>query len=511
MDTFVRLQSRPVKQALSKSSRTREQQFGTLRCLPWICCDDDEEERENGLRGEGYKECTEAARMDSSEGSVRRERKLSHIVPVKAQPVKKIDQSMASRRWMFNKQHGLILAVVSVTAVGAAALFSFAKRTEEDVRLRIRSSRADTEVSGTEESLSAIKKAFESNAMPAEADSTQYLSAPSARERKRALLCRFSPRYRSGVYPYGLCTHLILASVENKNSYEHGKDPLFIYDPDAFRKFTHVQDTSSEVKLLMSVHMDSMLRGGSKDYDHLANDALNWVQSHRIDGLHLSGIRALPRTIGNITAVVQALRKAFRHKHLITLGIDQTQKTVEEAFLKLLSMADMASFRTSQVVHKDERTTLINPYRRYDNSTANLFLEQELEKLASMARKARSSHICFTLILGGNKFTLENENHHGLGAPAKHSGDAAYDEICNKGWEEMKYVAPAMAYYARRGSLWIAYDTEKTIADKVRLAVKKHPDFCVMLTQVDRDDYKGSCAEKHFPLVQSVKHVLQHA
>ncbi|KAL1487149.1 hypothetical protein MTO96_046639, partial [Rhipicephalus appendiculatus] len=44
----------------------------------------------------------------------------------------------------------------------------------------------------------------------------------------------------------------------------------------------------------------------------------------------------------------------------------------------------------------------------------------------------------------------------------------------------------------------------------VQLALRKYPDFCVMLVQVDKDDVRGICSERHFPLVQSVRHAMRH-
>ncbi|XP_064467200.1 probable chitinase 10 [Ornithodoros turicata] len=442
--------------------------------------------------------------------SLRRERRQDvfeaacRALPSQAPPEKKSDLLTSAPHRVFRKQYGLVVAVVCVTAVGAAALFSFASRAQDDVRPKRHTSSIPTEISN-DEPPSVVRQAPESSIIQ---DAPGLLQHDS--QRNRSLLCRFSPRYQSGVYPYGLCTHLIYASVQNKDVHGNIKDTLFVYDPKSFRKFVHVRETSSDLKLLLSVSVDALLRGGTESNDRLAQDATAWLDSHGVDGLHVSGLKILPRNIENITGLLQALRKAFK-KHLLTVGVDQTQKAVEPALMKLLRVVDFACFRTSRVGHADERTTLTNPYRKYDNSTSVLFLEEELEKLSSLAKRAHYSHLCFTLILGGNKFTLEDEKHHGLGAPARHIGDASYNEICNKKWDNVHYIEPAIGNYAYKGSTWISYETEKTIAAKVQLAMKKHPKFCIMLSQVDRDDYKGACSEKHFPLVQSVRHALYHA
>ncbi|XP_042145283.1 chitinase-3-like protein 1 [Ixodes scapularis] len=323
------------------------------------------------------------------------------------------------------------------------------------------------------------------------------------------LLCRFTSSYREGVYPYGVCTHFIYASVPNHPSAENRrhKDVLYSYDPNAFRKFLHVRETAPDVRLLLSVDVEAMLRTGWSA-QRLAKDARVWLDRSGVDGLHLSGLDLLPRSIHNVLGIITALRASFRDRYLITIGVDRTQKTVEQDLLAILRTVDFASFQTSRVRHTDARTTLVNPYGKYENSTSTFFFNYEVERLAQLAAKEPKSRVCFTLTLGGNQFELEDATQHGLGAPAKHTKDVSYSEICKRDWDEVKYIAPALGFYAHKGKTWVGYDTEKTIASKVRKALERYPGFCVMLVQVDRDDYEGACSEKHFPLAQSVKQAL---
>ncbi|KAL3209362.1 hypothetical protein MRX96_038230 [Rhipicephalus microplus] len=291
--------------------------------------------------------------------------------------------------------------------------------------------------------MDVIKKAFEENSEP----------SPNLN-----LLCRFSARYRTGVYPYGVCTHFIYASVPNRPGSEspHGsKDVLYSYDPAAFRKFLHLRDLAGDVRLLLSVDLDAMLQTGWSP-KRLASDARVWLDRSGVDGLHLDGLEVMPRSIHNVSEIVAALRQSFKKQYLLTIGIDRTQKIVEDELLHLLELVDFASFSTSHIRHMDERTTLSNPYTKYENSTSGQFL------------------------------------------------------ICKRQWTEVKYIEPAIGFYAHSGKTWVGYDTEKTIAAKVQLAMRKYPDFCVMLIQVDKDDVRGICSERHFPLVQSVKQAMRH-
>ncbi|XP_050023455.2 chitotriosidase-1-like [Dermacentor andersoni] len=241
----------------------------------------------------------------------------------------------------------------------------------------------------------------------------------------------------------------------------------------------------------------------------LAADARVWLDRSGVDGLHLDGLDILPRSIHNVTEIVTALRKSFKRQYLLTIGIDRTQKIVEDELLQLIKLVDFASFATSHVRHTDERTALLNPYSKYDNSTSGQFLSREVDKLASLAARSPQSQLCFTLTMGGNQFQLWDPSEHGLGAPAKHVKDISYSEICRRRWNEVKYIQSAIGFYAHSGKTWVGYDTEKTIAAKVQLALRKYPDFCVMLVQVDKDDFRGICSEKQFPLVQSVKHAMR--
>ncbi|XP_077548460.1 acidic mammalian chitinase-like [Haemaphysalis longicornis] len=402
-------------------------------------------------------------------------------------------------RWFpaVSRKHRLFLAVVSIAALCAATLFAFAGMTQQGVRIKGYDNEEGLHVQEDPgESMSVIKKAFEQNSNKEPSNVT--------------LLCRFSPRYRLGIYPYGICTHFIYASVPSHagpNSSE-GRDVLYNYDPDAFRRFLHVRDTAPEARLLLSVELEAMLRTGWPA-DRLASDARIWLDRSGVDGLHLAGLDLLPRNVRNTTDIVTALRRWFKQQYLLTIGIDRTQKIVEPELLELLELVDFASFMTSHTRHTDERTTLTNPYSKYDNSTSVQFRGREIEKLAKLATRAAKSQICFTLTLGGNQFLLRDESHHGLGATAKHVRDASYAEVCRRHWTEVKYIEPAIGFYARSGRTWVGYDTERTIAAKVRLAMRKHPDFCVMLVQVDKDDFRGLCSEKHFPLVQSVKQAMR--
>ncbi|KAK8787597.1 hypothetical protein V5799_022627 [Amblyomma americanum] len=209
-------------------------------------------------------------------------------------------------------------------------------------------------------------------------------------------------------------------------------------------------------------------------------------------------VRCSPSPAGRSS---KALRRSFKRQYLLTIGVDRTQKIVEKELLKIL--------KTSPVRHSDERTALTNPYDKYDNSTSARFLSREVRKLVMLAARSRKSNLCFTLTLGGHQFVLSQAAHHGIGAPGTRIGDASYAEICRRHWSEVKYIESAIGYYARSGRTWISYDTEKTIGAKVRLAMRNHPELCVMLVQVDKDDIHGICSEKHFPLAQSVKHAMR--
>ncbi|KAL1479096.1 hypothetical protein MTO96_052146 [Rhipicephalus appendiculatus] len=391
------------------------------------------------------------------------------------------------------RKYGLFLAVVAVTSLAAATLFAFAGMAQQN--------------EDAEESMDVIRKAFEENMHDEQNAPSKYSASPNLN-----LLCRFSARYRTGVYPYGVCTHFIYASVPNRagsDSPHDNKDVLYSYDPAAFKKFLHLRDLAADVRLLLSVDLDAMLRTGWSP-KRLASDARVWLDRSGVDGLHLDGLDILPRSIRNVSEIVTALRASFKRQYLLTIGIDRTQKIVEDELLNLIKLVDFASFSTSHIRHTEERTTLSNPYTKYENSTSGQFLSREVGQLAKLAARSPKSQVCFTLVLGGNQFQLRDPSEHGLGAPAKHVKDVSYSEICKRQWSEVKYIEPAIGFYARSGKTWVGYDTEKTIAAKVQLALRKYPDFCVMLVQVDKDDVRGICSERHFPLVQSVRHAMRH-
>ncbi|KAL1476128.1 hypothetical protein MTO96_036743 [Rhipicephalus appendiculatus] len=208
-----------------------------------------------------------------------------------------------------------------------------------------------------------------------------------------------------------------------------------------------------ESRLLLAVEVKAMLDTG-RPAEQLASDARLWLGRSGVDGLYLAGIDLLPRN------VPKALRNSFKRDYLLTIGIDRKQSVVKKDLLKLLKMADIATFKTFHLRHTDDYTTMTNPYSKYDNSSYGEFLGSEVDELAKLATRSPKSRVCFTLALGGNQFTLRDSAQHGLGAPAKHAREASYSEICRRNWNEVQYVESAKGYYARSGTTWVAYDTE---------------------------------------------------
>ncbi|KAK8786154.1 hypothetical protein V5799_007478 [Amblyomma americanum] len=78
--------------------------------------------------------------------------------------------------------------------------------------------------------MAAIKKAFEESGNDEQNAPSKYSASPSVN-----LLCRFSPRYRAGIYPYGVCSHFIYASVPSPPgpNAPTDKEVLYNYDPGA--------------------------------------------------------------------------------------------------------------------------------------------------------------------------------------------------------------------------------------------------------------------------------------
>ncbi|KAL3220329.1 hypothetical protein MRX96_029897 [Rhipicephalus microplus] len=274
------------------------------------------------------------------------------------------------------RKYGLFLAIVSVTSLVTATLLAFACLAHQE---------------GQDENMEVIKRAFDESS--ADQPSTNV-----------TLLCRFSARYRVGIYPYGVCTHFIYSSVPSKAD-QQDEGVLYNYDHDSFKKFLHIRELAPESRLLLAVEVEAMLDTGRPDA-RLASDARLWLGRSGVDGLYLSSINLLPRKVARITDIVMALRKSFKRNYLLTIGIDRKQSAAEKDLLKLLRMADIASFKTFPLLHTDDYTTMTNPYSKYDNSSYGEFLDSAVKKLAKLAARSRKSRVCFTLALGGNQFTL---------------------------------------------------------------------------------------------------------
>ncbi|KAJ9600933.1 hypothetical protein L9F63_000880, partial [Diploptera punctata] len=119
----------------------------------------------------------------------------------------------------------------------------------------------------------------------------------------------------------------------------------------------------------------------------------------------------------------------------------------------------------------------------------------------------------------GHSFTLINENNHGNGAPASgfgtfgDKGFISYPEACRFVSEgsDCVFDRDSRVPYAFKGTEWISYDDEKSLAYKAWYVLNGSYGGA-MIWSLNMDDFKGECSttdQKWFPLITKVKMVLE--
>ena len=121
----------------------------------------------------------------------------------------------------------------------------------------------------------------------------------------------------------------------------------------------------------------------------------------------------------------------------------------------------------------------------------------------------------------GRSFTLNDEDNHGLSAPARAKGQAgrftreasflAYYEICNniknKGWKVVQDNQGRIGPYAYKDRQWVGYDDIGMIREKSEY-IRKMGFAGGMVWALDLDDFKNRCGQGHHPLMNTIKKVL---
>ncbi|XP_053663705.1 probable chitinase 2 [Anopheles marshallii] len=340
--------------------------------------------------------------------------------------------------------------------------------------------------------------------------------------------------YRTGSASYPLdsfdptlCTHAIYAFAglnEAKNtikSLDAWQDLKDNYGKGGYEKLTKMRAAHPHLKVLLAV---GGRNDGSLKYSNLAanparrqafvTNALDFIKQHAFDGLDLNWVYPTlhggkPADRENFVALVRELSQEFRKNNLLlTAAIGAVKETIDSAFnvRELSNYLDLL-----HIVCYDYNGSWDGKIGPNAPLTSSDFRNVEYSIQYLLELGAPASKLVLGLPFYGRTFVSpmaqarlgDIANKVGFPGPAtKESGFMGYNEVCQElkrnqsDWTlEWDPTASEMVAIKSKGtkSQVIVYDSTRSIANKVRFAVRQKL-AGLMVWSVDTDDFNGLCA-----------------
>uniref|UniRef100_A0AAG5D1H3 GH18 domain-containing protein n=1 Tax=Anopheles atroparvus TaxID=41427 RepID=A0AAG5D1H3_ANOAO len=340
--------------------------------------------------------------------------------------------------------------------------------------------------------------------------------------------------YRTGTASYNLdsfdatlCTHAIYAFAgldEQKNaikSLDAWQDLKDNYGKGGYERLVSMRASNPHLKVLLAI---GGWNEGSEKYSNLAADperrqafvknALEFIKQYGFDGLDLDweyptqrGGKPVDRE--NFVALVRELSQAFRKSNLLlTSAIGAGKDTIDAAYdVKTLSKY-LDFLHIMSYDYNGSWNGRIGPNAPLTSKDL-LNVEYSIEHLLELG--APASKLVMGLPFYGRTFVStvakarlgDEANTEGFPGPAtKENGFMGYNEVCDElkrnpddwtlAWDT---AAAEMVATKSNGtaSQVIVYDNTRSIANKVRFAVRQKL-AGLMVWSVDTDDFNGLCA-----------------
>ncbi|CAO1394801.1 unnamed protein product [Diamesa hyperborea] len=334
--------------------------------------------------------------------------------------------------------------------------------------------------------------------------------------------------------PY-LCTHIVytfagldinggMISLDIENDITRNKN---------YYKTISLKEQNPCLKVLIAIggwnegsEKYSLLAETEESRNEFAEQAMRFMVYYGFDGLDIDweyptlrgGIKEDKE---NFVKLVLTLKRKFSKRNkLVTAALGATTTYIRESYnLAPLCKALDLIFIMSYDFHELNRTSINAPLSRengQDSNTEtiaenlNIFLEQgcEPEKL----------------IMGiptyGRTYTLKDPNENYVGAFVDGLGDAGpytmsdgslgFNEICeqlSQGNWTVKHLIKNASKVAFKGKQWISYDDPETVYQKTAFAMERGLGG-VMFWTMDTDDFRGSCYNIKYPLINTASKFL---
>jgi len=355
----------------------------------------------------------------------------------------------------------------------------------------------------------------------------------------------FSPQ---NINPY-LCTHLIYAFGGL------GKDDKIVpFDEyqdikkGGYGRFAALKTYNRDLKTMLAI---GGWNEGSTRFSPLVADperrrtfvisALRFLRQYNFDGLDLDWEYPTQRQGGrqedreNYAILVSELREAFeseaektgKERLLISMAVPASLEIAGEGYAidKLDNSLDFFNLLTYDYHSAHEPAVNHHAPLFRPDEWSEFDFRKDLNIDATIKFYVQNGASRDKLVLGiptyGRSFTLANPDAHEIDSPATAAGEAgpdtkeagylAYYEICDKiiddGWEMVTRFPGVMGPYAHKGNQWVGFD-DVDIAVEKAFYVADEELGGIMFWTIDNDDFRGSCGETPFPIIESAKEAL---
>jgi len=355
----------------------------------------------------------------------------------------------------------------------------------------------------------------------------------------------FSPQ---NINPY-LCTHLIYASGGlGKDDKITPFDEYQDIQKGGYGRFAALKTYNRDLKTMLAI---GGWNEGSTRFSPLVADperrrtfvisALRFLRQYNFDGLDLDWEYPTQRQGGrqedreNYAILVSELREAFeseaektgKERLLISMAVPASLEIAGEGYAidKLDNSLDFFNLLTYDYHSAHEPAVNHHAPLFRPDEWSEFDFRKDLNIDATIKFYVQNGASRDKLVLGiptyGRSFTLANPDAHEIDSPATAAGEAgpdtkeagylAYYEICDKiiddGWEMVTRYPGVMGPYAHKGNQWVGFD-DVDIAVEKAFYVADEELGGIMFWTIDNDDFRGSCGETPFPIIESAKEAL---
>ncbi|XP_017780174.1 PREDICTED: serine-rich adhesin for platelets-like isoform X2 [Nicrophorus vespilloides] len=356
---------------------------------------------------------------------------------------------------------------------------------------------------------------------------------------------KFNPQ---NINPY-LCTHLIYAfGGFTKENTLKPFDKYQDIEKGGYAKFTGLKTYNKQLKTMLAIggwnegstRFSPMVASADRRKE-LVRNVVKFLRQNHFDGLDLDWEYPSFRDGGktrdrdNYANLVQELREEFdresqktgRPRLLLTMAVPAGIEYINKGYdvPKLMKYLDWMNILSYDYHSAFEPSV---------NHHAPLFpLEEESEYNYdtelnidhTIKHYMEAGAIGNKLVLGiptyGRSYTLFNPDANEIGDPAdgpgemgdatRENGYLAYYEICESvksdEWTVVQPNEDAMGPYAFRDNQWVGYDDEAIVRKKAKY-VADNGLGGIMFWAIDNDDFRGTCHNKSFPIIEAAKEAL---